>query len=100
MSWVLNTLYKNHHGIYLKNLESHSFKFLLNNRGGFNKFNYKERRYQCSKCKVLFSYMREQSGLIGRGRDKIIHSFTFYEITGRFILDKSCSQIMMEKACL
>jgi len=100
MSWVLNTLYRAHGGLHFKNLKSHNFKFISNitgGFGGFNDFQYKERRYKCLKCNILFSYMREVTYL--DASDEVVHSFTLYTIDGREILDKSCNQIVMDRAC-
>lgn len=84
-SWILEVLFKKHHrGIYFKKeFKSHSFKFYENKTVAIV---YKDRIYKCSKCGIKARCYRNKH--YSKIQDVLIDK-----------CNKTCNQIIMERAC-
>lgn len=97
MSWVLNTVIyhtsKRRGGVGLKHLSGHKFKFKKNmlNRDIFSNSEFKDRIYECSRCKVNLIIYRSN---IDNKLNMVVSEDSSLVFTGT-----SCNQIIMKRAC-
>lgn len=96
MSWILDVLIDKY-GFeqYKSNYKTHSFVFSENNSGYYGNNIYKNRVYVCKRCSSqLLIYL----DLVDN--EKSIKK-AYFGIEDRIILsNKTCNQIIMEKACV
>jgi len=95
MSWIFNTiinnLYKNKNILYddLCCIKKHNFIFDKTYKTNISHVEYKDRMYKCTKCKTQIILYRS------------LNKKAYFGIESRVIFyNKTCNQIIMEKACV
>jgi len=98
MSWLFDTIikyYKNQYRYTIKTIYSHNFKFAGNIKG----IGDTSRLYCCSKCKCFCIAVSHKETIINKIQIRPYIYITDQDFYPEFY-NKTCNQIIMEKACL